>query len=134
MEFRLHLNWKSHSVIPRRLATVLMAPVLLMPCILSAHAILVRSTPSENAVVSGPALSVELSFNSKVDQSRSTLALEASENNDAPIPIAVKKDSEQPAKPLAAISNLKQGSYKLRWQVLAIDGHITRGAIAFRVE
>ncbi len=33
----------------------------------------------------------------------------------------------------ATASGLRPGTYKLRWQVLAIDGHITRGDIPFRV-
>jgi hypothetical protein len=106
---------------------------LLLPSITQAHAILVRATPSENAIVSGPELRVELLFNSKVDQSRSTLTLEDPENSN--IPVVVEKNSEQPAKLSGLISNLKQGcSYKLHWQVLAVDGHITRGVITFRVK
>jgi len=29
---------------------------------------------------------------------------------------------------------LVRGAYKLRWQVLAADGHITRGEISFEVK
>jgi methionine-rich copper-binding protein CopC len=33
----------------------------------------------------------------------------------------------------ARAAGLPPGAYRLRWQVLAIDGHITRGDIPFRV-
>jgi hypothetical protein len=33
----------------------------------------------------------------------------------------------------AKASNLPPGDYRLRWQVLASDGHITRGEIPFSV-
>ena len=34
---------------------------------------------------------------------------------------------------LTAHAELAAGAYVLRWQVLAIDGHITRGEVPFRV-
>jgi len=34
---------------------------------------------------------------------------------------------------LAAHLDLTPGSYVLRWQVLAVDGHITRGDVPFTV-
>jgi methionine-rich copper-binding protein CopC len=33
----------------------------------------------------------------------------------------------------ARIAGIQPGSYRLRWQVLALDGHITRGDIPFTV-
>jgi len=34
---------------------------------------------------------------------------------------------------LTANADLAAGAYSLRWQVLAIDGHITRGDVPFTV-
>jgi methionine-rich copper-binding protein CopC len=34
----------------------------------------------------------------------------------------------------ALVSGLAPGQYRLRWQVLAIDGHLTRGDIPFTVK
>ena len=39
-----------------------------------------------------------------------------------------------PATLEARITGLGAGEYKLHWQVLAADGHITRGEISFPVE
>ncbi|MBV8200512.1 MAG: copper resistance protein CopC, partial [Acidobacteria bacterium] len=33
----------------------------------------------------------------------------------------------------AKLAGIAPGAYKLRWQVLAADGHITRGEVPFRV-
>jgi hypothetical protein len=115
----------------QRLTTGAMVLALFSPSSASAHAILVRSIPAQNATVFGPKFTVELVFNSRVDQSRSTLVLEGDGNEGTPL--VVVKNSEQPAMLSALVSNLKQGSYKLHWQVLAIDGHITRGTVIFRV-
>jgi hypothetical protein len=97
-----------------------------------AHAILVKSTPAANGIVAGPNVPVELTFNSRVDQARSTLTLETKDHSTSRVHVDV--DSSSPAKLSAKISSLASGSYKLRWQVLAIDGHITRGEITFQVK
>jgi hypothetical protein len=105
--------------------------LLLTGLIAFGHAILVTSTPSINQTVAGPSLPVALTFNSKVDQARSTLMLERADHSTTRVPI--EKDSSSPAKLTANVAQLAPGSYKLRWQVLAVDGHITRGEIPFKV-
>lgn len=105
---------------------------ILAPLIVFAHAILVKSMPSANEAVTGPSVPVTLTFNSKVDQVRSTLTIERSDHSTERVPI--DKDSSSPAKLSAKVSQLAPGSYKLRWQVLAVDGHITRGEIPFKVK
>ena len=109
--------------------TVLLA--LALAFIAGAHAILVKSMPAANDTVSGPDVPVELTFNSKVDQARSTLTLERPDHSMARLQVDL--DPASPAKLAARVLGLGPGAYKLRWQVLAIDGHITRGEIAFQV-
>jgi methionine-rich copper-binding protein CopC len=44
-------------------------------------------------------------------------------------------DSEpSPGLLFAKLTGLVKGAYVLRWQVLATDGHITRGKVPFQVE
>ena len=97
-----------------------------------AHAVLVKSTPAPNEVISGPNVPVTLTFNSRVDQARSALTLESRDH--PAVKLKVDADPSSPAKLEAKISNLVAGSYTLRWQVLAVDGHITRGEIPFQVK
>lgn len=104
---------------------------LILPFTALAHAILVDSTPREDAIISDRNIAVQLAFNSRVDQSRSTLTLEGPEHDNTQV--AVERNPTQPAKLSARISGLKPGLYRLHWQVLAIDGHITRGMISFSV-
>jgi hypothetical protein len=48
------------------------------------------------------------------------------------VPVAIEKSG--PADHLAGEADaLAPGDYVLHWQVLAVDGHITRGDIPFRV-
>jgi len=44
------------------------------------------------------------------------------------------QSSTTPASLDTRLTGLRAGEYKLRWQVLASDGHITRGEIPFRVQ
>jgi methionine-rich copper-binding protein CopC len=97
-----------------------------------AHAVLLTSAPSANGIVSGPNVPVMLSFNSKVDQARSSLTIEKPDHSMLKVPII--PDASSPAKLIAKLSGMPAGAYKLRWQVLAADGHITRGEIPFRIQ
>ena len=97
----------------------------------SAHAILFEATPARNSVISAHSLAVKLRFNVRVDARRSRLALICPGGSLRTLQIK----PEQPADIVAAdISDLTAGSYDLQWQVLASDGHITRGAIPFTVK
>jgi hypothetical protein len=121
-------------------ATSLAALLLLASSAASAHAILVGSQPKEAAEVAGPDVDVSLEFNSRIDAARSSLSLardDAATGQLAPVsagaqPLALAESSE-PNKLLAKASGLEPGMYHLRWQVLSVDGHVSRGNVNFRV-
>jgi methionine-rich copper-binding protein CopC len=95
-----------------------------------AHAVLLESTPSLKSVVSGPDVPVKLRFNVRIDALRSRLTLIRPDGSSQ----ALELSKQTPADTLAATaSGLATGDYRLRWQVLASDGHITRGEIPFSV-
>jgi hypothetical protein len=48
--------------------------------------------------------------------------------------LQIDENSASPANLNAELSNLTPGQDVVRWQVLAVDGHITRGEITFRVK
>ena len=95
-----------------------------------AHAIIVEAAPQVGAVLHTGAVDVRLRFNSRIDHHRSRLELLDALGK----PTVVTVDDQEPADVITAhISNLAPGDYRLRWQVLALDGHITRGDIPFTV-
>jgi methionine-rich copper-binding protein CopC len=94
------------------------------------HAILLEAAPAVDSTVNGPDLSVKLRFNVRIDRSRSRLTLVSPDGQSAALVI---KDEESPDSLSAQAKGLARGAYRLRWQVLASDGHITRGEIPFRV-
>ena len=95
-----------------------------------AHATLMESSPKGNSTVKGPDFPVTLRFNVRVDGSRSRLRLTAPNRSVSQLPIG-KQASPDILQSQA--SGLKPGAYKLQWQVLASDGHISRGEVAFTV-
>jgi len=98
------------------------AVLLLAPGVASAHAILTGSTPAlDDTVPAGPTHMV-LRFNSRIDPARSRITY----------PTAVPAASAGPAE-LATDVTLVPGKQVLRWQVLATDGHVTRGELRFTV-
>jgi methionine-rich copper-binding protein CopC len=116
---------------PRRLtATLLLGCAFLGPVPAGAHAIVVAATPAADGVVAGPRVPIELRFNSRIDRERSRLVLVAPDGREVPLALA---GAEAPDVLSAEAGGLAPGRYRLRWQVLGLDGHITRGDIPFSV-
>ena len=96
----------------------------------SAHAVLLESTPSLNGTVAGPDVPIKLRFNVRIDAGRSRLTLVGPAGSAQVLEIS--KDSSADVLVTHA-AGLLPGEYRLRWQVLASDGHITRGEFPFTV-
>jgi len=98
---------------------------------LQAHAILVEATPAKNGTVAGPDFVVRLKFNSRIDGARSQLSLVLP---DKTVRTLTLEKQTAPEVLSAKAVGLKPGACRLRWQVLASDGHITRGEYPFDVK
>ena len=94
-----------------------------------AHAILEASQPPAGGTVAAGSVALKLRFNSRIDRGRSRLTLTNPDQSKAGLPI----DPDGPPDILTATATLAPGAYSVRWQVLAIDGHITRGDVPFTV-
>jgi hypothetical protein len=105
--------------------------VLCFPLQSFAHAIILEAIPAPNATVSGPDVQIILKFNSRIDGTRSRLTLVQPDKTTHSVDIE-KQDS--PDKLKARVAGLATGVYVLRWQVLAADGHISRGEIPFKIK
>lgn len=112
------------------LMTAIAVTLVLVPRVASAHAVLVRSSPSIHGTVKGPDVPVTIKFNSRVDGTRSTLLLSTPDGGSKPLAIDAQS---QPDTLTARATQLAPGKYAIRWQVLSTDGHITRGQIPFQV-
>ena len=104
---------------------------LFVPRVASAHALLVDSQPAINGTVSGPDVAVSLKFSSRIDPQHSTLTLL---NPDGKVEKVTIESQPSPEVLAAKLTGLVKGAYALQWQVLAADGHITRGRVPFQVK
>ena len=96
-----------------------------------AHAVIITSVPAVGAIVRTDEGDVALHYNSRIDHQRSRLTLISPDGKGRPLVIA---PDSAPDVVVAKMSDLGPGQYRLRWQVLAIDGHMTRGDIPFSVK
>ena len=95
-----------------------------------AHAILMDSSPKLNSAVKGPDFGINLRFNVRIDGGRSRVRLIAPAGTTSTLTLA-KQATPDTLQTHAA--GLKPGVYKLQWQVLASDGHMSKGEIPFTV-
>ena len=101
---------------------------LLAPHAAFAHAILVQSDPADRSTIPAGQHDLVLRYNSRIDRARSRLTLQGT---NAQMPLSLKQDSS--ADTLSAPAELTPGNYVIHWQVLAVDGHMTRGDVRFTV-
>jgi methionine-rich copper-binding protein CopC len=120
-----HLDYMSRIV--GRLAVALLS----LAWTAYGHAIVLSATPAKGQEVSGPDFPITLRFNSRIDPKRSRLTLLMPDGRQTTLDL-----SEAATRDIlvSKAKGLKSGSYLLRWQVLATDGHITRGEVPFRVK
>ncbi|MFC7476163.1 copper resistance CopC family protein [Dankookia sp. GCM10030260] len=113
-----------------RLLPILLLASLVWPGQAAAHAAVVASDPAAGSSLAAPPRQVTVRFNIRIDHGRSRLVLvgpDAVQHALDPVP-----DGEPTVltAPLGA-GILVPGAWRLRWQVLAMDGHVTRGDIPF---
>jgi methionine-rich copper-binding protein CopC len=97
---------------------------------LEAHAILRSAVPASNEIVHGPTVHVRLQFSSRIDVKRSRLILLLPGGGERVLIV----DQPSPDTVRSEVAQLVPGRYLLRWQVLAEDGHITRGELPFSAQ
>jgi copper resistance protein C len=97
---------------------------------LEGHAILKSSSPASGGSVTHPDVPVKLTFNVRVDAARSKLNLLMPDASTVALAIV---EWPSPDTLVSKLTGLKPGAYAIRWQVLAPDGHISRGEIPFTV-
>lgn len=116
-----------------RTASLVLALSLLVgmaPDTAEAHAIIIASSPAPKAVVQGPDMVVKLGFNSRIDKARSLIDLIGPDTTSRHLSLSETSDDGTLS---AEAKGLAPGAWRLRWQVLSVDGHITRGDIPFTV-
>jgi len=93
----------------------------------AAHARIQESQPPIGGSVPAGHVVLVFRYNSRIDRGRSRLTLNRPDRTQAVLTI----EPEGPPDVLSAAVDLAPGDYVVRWQVLAVDGHITRGDVPF---
>lgn len=109
------------------LAGAITAFGVLSPNAVQAHAVLVESTPAVQAKVSGDKVEFNLHYNSRIDAKRSRLLLKGPGGEKS---LEVHQGKTE-ADISASAEGLKPGAYSLNWDVLSVDGHVSRGKVPF---
>lgn len=105
----------------------------LLPLTTFAHAILVKSTPAKDSVVTVSPSQVDVWFNDKVGSEFKALAVIDStgkrlDNKD------VQQETFDESHLYATLQPLVPGTYTVRYRVVSIDTHIVTGKFQFTVK
>jgi methionine-rich copper-binding protein CopC len=127
--------WITHRNISFRqrvsVVALTIALLFLLPHAAFAHAVLVKSSPAQGATVkAGEVVNVTLTYNSRIDAAHCSLHLVGPDGKSQALAVDAHA---APNLLVAKAPVLTAGTYKLEWQVMATDGHITRGTVEFRV-
>lgn len=113
----------------RLCAAALLAVLTARPLPAFAHAVLLESSPAAAATLRPGKIALVLRYNSRIDAARSRLTFGRPGGAQDILPITPGETPDT----LRSAADLAPGVHVLRWQVLAIDGHITRGELRFTV-
>ena len=97
----------------------------------SAHALLLRSNPAANAVLTQPPVQVELFFSEAVEEKLSTIKV--FDSNGAVVDVGdVRVDLADPTRMTVSLHSLSDGVFTVTWKVVsAVDGHQGTGSFPF---
>lgn len=116
----------------RSAGIVFIALTALAPAAAGAHAALVASAPARRATLADPPARVELTFSERLEPAYARLTVEDAggarvDRGDA----AVARDD---ARRLGVtLGPLGPGTYRVRYRVLSVDGHVVEASFPFTV-
>jgi methionine-rich copper-binding protein CopC len=106
--------------------------VLARAASVSAHALLLESTPAGDTTVTAPSRLV-LRFNGRLETSLSSVMLIGGPRQTRVLLIKNEATPEQHDMLIYTLPPLEPGSYRVEWKALSVDGHITNGVLKFEV-
>ncbi len=125
-------RWDMRSVCVRITLAAVLAAVIATSA--SAHAVLVSSTPKDGATVKAAPKQAVLHFNAKIDKKVTKVTLLDAKGHK--IALTTPKNGYTAGKPadlIVPLPTLKPGTYRLEYEVMATDGHVTPGLIRFTI-
>lgn len=123
------MNTRRHRRLARTLA-IAVAAALATVSVAWGHAVLVRSSPANRAVVAQAPSRVQLWFNERIEPAYARLTVVDAQ--DLPLDSGeVIVGPEDPRLLSVGLPALEPGRYTARYRVLSVDGHIVEGEVSF---
>ncbi|REK74675.1 copper resistance CopC/CopD family protein [Paenibacillus paeoniae] len=116
---------KSYSLL-----AILLVVWACLPSFVSAHAYIYQSSPLANAVLDSSPSQIKLTFTEKIDTKMSSITLQNDSGGEVK-GTTLSSDGDQTL--ILTIPKLEQGVYKVKWQVLSLDTHVTDGSYSFSI-
>jgi methionine-rich copper-binding protein CopC len=122
----------------RRRRTALPAAILVTLAILAgsttagAHASLVRSSPARRATLTTPPDRVQLWFNEAVEPRFSTVSVWSAAGQQVDLADA-RVEPEDPKRLAVGVGTLGPGTYRVKFRVLSVDGHVVESEFTFTI-
>jgi methionine-rich copper-binding protein CopC len=112
---------------------LLLASALITPSLAFSHAIMVRSSPEQNAVLTESPKQVDVWFNDKVGTEYKALAVIDSKGKRVDNQDLVQETFDQ-SHLYATLQNLPPDTYTVRYRVVSLDTHIVTGKYQFTIK
>lgn len=133
----LLIDYMTHNQLTKKIlfliSGIFLLATLLMPVSSYAHAIMVRSLPSKDAVLTESPKQIDIWFNDKVGSEYKALAVINSKGKRVD-----NKDLQQeildPSHIYATVPVLPPDIYTVRYRVVSIDTHIVTGKFQFTIK
>jgi putative copper export protein/methionine-rich copper-binding protein CopC len=103
--------------------------VLSLPALVSAHAYLDKSIPLQDSEENNSLSEIRIKFTEHIDINLSQITIE----DEKGILIKGELSSEDTIWLIYQIPPLENGVYKVKWQILSVDSHVTEGSYRFAV-
>lgn len=94
------------------------------------HGVLIESSPSHGAILKTSPAVISLRFNATLEPSITQVSLVDVKNHTQALTITNESTVERI---VATVPPLSPGVYRVTFQVLATDGHVTEGSIRFTI-
>ena len=98
-----------------------------------AHAALKHAAPAAGAVLDKPPVTVTIEYSQAIDLTQIELTLHAEDGTAIELTAPANEAKSGTTIERKLKSTLPPGLYEIKWRVLSIDGHHTRGAYTFEV-
>lgn len=96
----------------------------------SAHSILIESTPKHGARLTEAPQSVSFRFNAKIEPALTKISIVDNRKHKTPLEISNESTIDRI---IVRVPPLEPGVYTVVYKVLATDGHVTQGSIRFTI-